>query len=700
VESSEAFRRHHELSELVIQAREDYYLRDAPTISDGEFDDYVRELEAIEAEYPQLSDGSPTQQVGGWAAATFAPVTHLQQLLSLDNVFSEGELRAWAERAIKAVGEAAIAEAGWLCEVKIDGLALDLVYRNRKLESAATRGDGVTGEDVTGNVRTIAAIPKTLPKDAPDVVEVRGEVFMKVADFEALNAAMGIERERDFAAAKAAGKDLPKKRYFFANPRNAAAGSLRQKDPKITASRKLSFYCHGFGEVSSLDGAFDRQSDGYELAARWGLPTSPYTKVVASLAEVWEFVQRYAEQRHSLEHEIDGVVVKINDRALQETLGATSRAPRWAVAYKYPPEEVTTKLLDIEVGVGRTGRVTPYAVMEPVRVAGSTVEHATLHNETEVRRKGVLIGDTVVLRKAGDVIPEVLGPVESLRDGSEREFTMPTHCPSCGAELKPEKEDDLDIRCPNQRSCPAQLIERLSYIGSRAALDIETLGERTATELVRGGLLGDEGDLFNLDAATLLRNPFFTLKDDPGKLTKPAEQLLDNLEAAKTSPFTRFLTALSIRHIGKGTAPAVAAAFPSITALAAASTAELAAVEGVGPILAEAITEWFAEPWHREIIAKWEAAGCILADSPSARPDVEQTLAGMTVVVTGTVPGYTRDGANEAVIAHGGKATGSVSAKTDAVVVGEGAGSKYDKAVALGIRIIPAADFDEFLRAG
>ncbi len=681
-----ARQRHADLSDQITEHRRRYYLLDAPTITDGEFDALMRELLALEDEHPELATpDSPTQKVGGWVASTFAPVTHLEPMYSLDNVFSQDEFLRWAARVEKDAGPA-LADSGFLCEVKIDGLALDLVYRDGVLASAATRGDGRVGEDVSANVRRIGSIPARLTGDVPAVVEVRGEVFMKTADFEALNADL-----------------LDQKKTPFANPRNAAAGSLRQKDPAVTGTRRLSFYCHGFGEVTGGVG-FAKQSEGYDLLAAWGLPVSPHSRVVWTLDDVWSFIERHGRDRHALEHEIDGAVVKVDDRTLQARLGATTRAPRWAIAYKYPPEEATTKLLDIQVGVGRTGRVTPFAVMTPVTVAGSTVQRATLNNAADVVRKGVLIGDTVILRKAGEVIPEIVGPVVENRDGSEREFVMPTACPSCGTPLAPEKDGDVDIRCSNRRSCPAQLRERLIYIGSRTALDIETLGEKSVDALLAARLLTDEGDLFALTADDLATAPFFVKQSgkQAGELTENARSLLANLEAAKNRPFARFLVALTIRHMGKGTAPAVAAAFNSIEALGAASLDELSVVEGIGPVIGEAIVEWFAEDWHRAIVAKWQAAGCRLAD---VAPETDgaalpQTLAGLTVVVTGSLPGYTRTGAQEAIVARGGKASGSVSGRTDFVVVGENPGSKYDKAVALHRPVLDAAGFELLLTQG
>ncbi|MBA3021361.1 NAD-dependent DNA ligase LigA [Propionicimonas sp.] len=677
-----AAHRHAELSDQIIEHRQRYYDADAPVVSDAEFDALMRELQALEAEHPSLqTPESPSQQVGGAASATFAPVTHLVPLMSLDNVFSAEELDHWLARA-EALAGTDLAASGYLCELKIDGLALDLVYRHGRLVSGATRGDGVVGEDVTANVRMIRTIPAQLQAaQVPEVVEVRGEVFMRTEDFAELNAGL-------VAAGKAP----------FANPRNSAAGSMRQKDPLVTAQRRLDFLVHGIGEFTG--DRLARQSEGYERLKAWGLPTSPHYRICHSADEVREFVAYFGEHRHSVAHDIDGVVIKVDDRGLQAEMGNTSRAPRWAIAYKYPPEEVTTRLIDIRVNVGRTGRVTPYAVMEPVLVAGSTVEMATLHNAAEVKRKGVLIGDVVVLRKAGDVIPEVLGPVVELRDGTQRVFVMPTLCPACGSQLRPEREGDADLRCPNRRSCPAQLRERLFHLASRQGLDIEVLGEKAADALLSAGLLTDEGDLFDLSAEALVAAGVFTNAD--GALSANGTKLLANLEAAKTRPFSRFLVALSIRHVGKGTAPDVARAFGSIDALAAASVEELGAVAGIGPTLAASITEWFTVDWHRAIVEKWRAAGCVMADEPAVAPgdQLEQTLAGLTVVVTGSVPGYSRDGATAAVVARGAKSAGSVSKRTDFVVVGEGAGSKQSKALALGVPIIEADRFEEFLAGG
>lgn len=676
-----ANQRHRLLAEEITEHRWRYYVNDAPTISDADFDTLMRELQALEATYPSLrTPDSPTQQVGGMPSATFAPVTHLQQLLSLDNAFDEDELRAWAARAAREVGEEAVAGSGFLCELKIDGLALDLVYEQGRLVRAATRGDGRVGEDVTANVRTIGAIPSRLHGEPPEILEVRGEVFMPLAAFADLNAALVATGGRPFA-----------------NPRNAAAGSLRQKDPRVTAGRPLSFLCHGLGETGDMH--VERLSQAYVQLAAWGLPTSDHLRLVHSIDEVWAVIADIGRHRHDFLHEIDGVVVKLDERPLQDRLGHTTRAPRWAIAYKFPPVEVTTKLREILVNVGRTGRVTPYARMDPVVVAGSTVEFATLHNASEVARKGVLIGDTVVLRKAGDVIPEILGPVVDLRDGTERPFVMPQVCPSCGTALRPEKDADVDLRCPNQRSCPAQLRERLFHLASRQALDIEVLGWKAADALLSAGLLADEGDLFSLTADDLLRSSFFTRKDKT--LSANGTKLLSELDAARTRPFSRFLVALSIRHIGKGVAPDIAAAFGSIDELMAADADALSAVPGLGPTLVASILEWFTVDWHLEIVRKWRAAGAMRAEPVAeVASAVEPTLSGLTVVVTGSLPGYTRDSAVEAVTSRGGRSAGSVSRSTDFVVVGDNAGSKYDKAVALGRPILDAAGFEVLLAQG
>ncbi|OBJ55594.1 NAD-dependent DNA ligase LigA [Mycobacterium sp. 1423905.2] len=675
----EVLRQWQDLAEEVRGHQFRYYVRDAPIITDAEFDQLLRRLEALEAEHPELrTPDSPTQLVGGAGFATdFEPADHLERMLSLDNAFSAEELAAWAARIHAEVGDA----AHYLCELKIDGVALSLVYRGGRLTRAATRGDGRTGEDVTLNARTIQDIPERLAASGdypvPDVLEVRGEVFFLVEDFQALNASL-------VEAGKAP----------FANPRNSAAGSLRQKDPAVTARRRLRMICHGLGHTEGFRPV--TQHDAYLALRAWGLPVSEHTTLVDNLAAVQERVEYWGEHRHEVAHEIDGVVVKVDEVALQRRLGSTSRAPRWAIAYKYPPEEAQTQLLDIKVNVGRTGRVTPFAWMTPVKVAGSTVSQATLHNASEVKRKGVLIGDTVVIRKAGDVIPEVLGPVVDLRDGSEREFVMPTTCPECGTALAPAKEGDADIRCPNTRGCPAQLRERVFHVASRNALDIEVLGYEAGIALLQAGVIADEGDLFSLTEESLLRTELFRTK--AGDLSANGKRLLANLDKAKAAPLWRVLVALSIRHVGPTAARALATEFGSLDAIMAASTEELAAVEGVGPTIAAAVTEWFSVDWHRGIVDKWRAAGVRMADERDE--SVPRTLAGLTVVVTGSLAGFSRDDAKEAIVARGGKAAGSVSKKTSYVVAGDSPGSKYDKAVELGVPILDEDGFRKLLEDG
>lgn len=729
--------RHAELVEQIVEARHRYYDLDAPTISDGEFDALFNELLDIEREHPEMATpDSPSRIVGPPPSETFSPVEHPERMLSLDDVFSPEELSAWLERTTTAAAALSDAPIQWLTEVKIDGLAVDLVYENGILTRAATRGDGRVGEDVTANVRTIASIPRRLRDDGghdiPEFLEVRGEVFFLLESFAELNGSL-----------VAAGKNP------FANPRNAAAGSLRQKDPAVTATRPLSMLCHGIGRRVGFD--IDRQSHVYERLAAWGLPTSEHNLVVGSAAEVLDRMRYWGEHRHEVEHEIDGLVVKVDDLALQAALGQTSRVPRWSVAYKYPPQEATTLLRDIQVNVGRTGRVTPFAVLEPVTVAGSTIGMATLHNAQDVRRRGVLIGDTVVVRKAGDVIPEILGPVAELREGRQlREFVMPTHCPECGTPLAPAREGDVDIRCPNTVSCPAQLRERLFYLASRGAFDIDALGYEAATALTgpererpddpavvrldgRPGskppaelpprqtpVLAGEAGLFDLTPedlrevrvwreirvkgeATGLWEPrlyFWTkpTKSKPSVPSQTTETLFKDLQKAKSQPLWRVLVALSIRHVGPTAARALATRFGSMDAIRAATAEELAAVDGVGTIIAESIIDWLEIDWHRDIVDTWAAAGVRMADEVTDRP--EQTLAGLTVVVTGSLAGFSRDSATAALVERGAKAAGSVSKKTDFVVVGEAPGSKYDKAVALGVPILDEDGFTVLLESG
>ena len=769
-----------------VRAAQDSYHSGLSDITDAHYDQMIHEMRALEEQFPELAvPDSPTRAVGAPAFTDFAPVQHIERLFSLQDVFSLEELRGWYDGIQAAIPDGVLCTA----ETKIDGLALNLRYVEGVLTVAATRGDGVTGEDVTLNARTIAAIPHRLAgADVPAVMEVRGEVFFPLSDFEAFNARMVESGQKEFA-----------------NPRNAAAGSLRQKNPEVTASRPLSFIAHGIGALEgvpeSVASLLSTQEGVYEAFTNWGIPVSPYAESVSSWQEVEAFIAKYADARYSLIHGIDGAVIKVNARSLQEDLGFTSRVPRWAVAYKYPPEEVETRLLAIQTQVGRTGRVTPFAVMEPVKVAGSVVARATLHNPSEVARKNVLIGDTVIIRKAGDVIPEVVGPVLSARDGSEHVWTMPPLCPSCGTPIAPAKEGDVDMRCPNTKSCPAQLTERVSHIGSRGALDVEALGDVTAlwltdpeagrldvlTALVTGhsveiegasgeartiaaspewlrerGIVDDDGaalhadiipaefqeelglpepqqpvltteaGLFDLSPEDVRDTWVWQEKKVKGELTgdfkrvraawtkpkwkrprsgepelvtpsvpgKAILTIIDELETAKTKDLWRKIVALSIRHVGPTAAKALASHFGSLEKARAASAEELAAVEGVGSIIAESFLSWFDVDWHREIVERWEVAGVSFHDPEADRPDVPQTLAGLTIVATGTLVGYTRDGIKETIESHGGKAAGSVSKKTSAVVVGENAGSKATKAADLGVPILDEDQFDELLRTG
>jgi DNA ligase (NAD+) len=745
------------LTSRILELREAYYVRDESLVSDSEYDAMMHRLEELERLFPELqSQDSPTQSVGGRAQAMlFDPVEHAERMLSLDNVFSVDEFLAWATKVERDSGR----RVDYLCELKIDGLAINLRYVDGVLVSAATRGDGVVGEDVTENIALVTSIPQKLAGSGhPPVVEVRGEVFIPVVAFREMNAEQTAAGDR-----------------VFANPRNAAAGSLRQKAEGKNAEKlalmrrrlgRLEMLVHGIGAWPNPP--VDSQSATYELLKSWGLPTSPYYSVRETKEAAAEFIEYYGVHRDSVSHEIDGIVIKVDELELHNELGATNRAPRWAIAYKYPPEQVNTKLLDIVVSVGRTGRATPFAVMAPVRVAGSVVRQATLHNKDVVKAKGVLIGDTVVLRKAGDVIPEVLGPVEELRDGSEREFVMPEDCPECGTPLRSMKEGDIDLRCPNARACPAQVRGRVEHIGSRGSLDIEVLGEVTAAALTQPVVpatppLVTEAGLFDLTVEDLFPirvlvrdsetgevklvdvavaadgtaaapvpkevTPFQRLRrlkganadpafdtnapalhgndfagDELHVPSKAALELIENLQKAKSSPLWRILVSLSIRHVGPVAARALANYFGSLDAIRAASAEELAAVEGVGGIIAEAVLDWFEVDWHTEIIDAWTAAGVQFATpghpGPGAAGDADGPLAGLTVVATGSLEGYTREGAQEAIIAAGGKAASSVSKKTDYVAAGPGAGSKLGKAEALGVRIIDAAQFTALLEGG
>lgn len=673
-ETSNPQKEWNELAQEVRRHRELYY-NGEPVIPDADFDKLFQRLLQLEDEHPELAvPDSPTQQVGAAPQenSSFADVEHLQRMTSLDNVFSAGELQDWLDRTP--------ADA-YLTELKIDGLSIDLVYRDGRLERAATRGDGRVGEDITVNAKVIEDIPHELSGSdeypVPDLVEVRGEVYMRPEDFEDINA----ERV-------AAGKDP------FANPRNSAAGGLRMKDPADVKKRRLRMVCHGIGAREGFTPA--SQHDAYLALEAWGLPVSPYTERVTSAKEVQEKVEYWADHRHDAVFEMDGLVVKVDDLASQRSLGATARAPRWAIAYKYPPEEVTTKLLDIEASVGRTGRVTPFAIMEPVRVSGSTVSMATLHNQSEVKRKGVLVGDTVVIRKAGEIIPEVLGPVVEKRDGTEKEWEFPKECPSCGSTLAPQKEGDADWRCPNTRSCPAQLGARLEYIAGRGAFDIEALGEKGARDLINSGVLEDESGLFDLTTEDLEKSQAYTTKK--GTVNAAGKKLLDNLDTAKDTDLWRVLVALSIRYVGPTAAQAIATRYGSLAAAREADLNHLAETEGVGKVIAESFHEWFQVDWHRNIVDRWEKAGVRMEVDASSRP--EQTLEGVTVVVTGTLENFSRDEAKEAIVTRGGKATGSVSKKTDYVVVGDKAGSKEQKARDLGITILNEEQFATLLETG
>ncbi|MZD08788.1 NAD-dependent DNA ligase LigA [Streptomyces sp. SID5785] len=703
----EAREEHARLAEQIEDHRFRYYVNDAPVVSDAEFDRLLRALEALEERHPGLrTPDSPTQKVAGDYATDFTSVEHRERMLSLDNAFDDAELAAWAERLARDAGTT---DYHLLCELKIDGLAVNLTYEDGRLTRAATRGDGRVGEDITPNVRTIAEIPDRLRGERiPALVEIRGEVFFPMEEFEGLNARL-VE----------AG-DKP-----FANPRNAAAGSLRQKDPRVTASRPLHMVVHGIGAREGFD--IDRLSHAYDLLREWGLPTTTHSRVVDDLDGVRAYIAHYGKNRHSVEHEIDGVVVKLDEIPLQGRLGSTARAPRWAIAWKFPPEEVNTKLVNIRVGVGRTGRVTPYAQVEPVTVAGSEVEFATLHNQEIVKKKGVLIGDTVVLRKAGDVIPEILGPVADLRDGTEQEFVMPTECPECGTPLRPMKEGDIDLRCPNARACPAQLRERLAYLAGRQCLDIENFGYVAAAALT-GPLepeqppLADEGDLFDLTMDQLLPIRAYVLdpdsglpKRDPktgldkiadvfatksGEPRKNAVSMLEHIAAAKDRPLARIINGLSIRHVGPVAAAALAREFRSLDRIDRATEEELAATDGVGGIIAASVKQWFAEDWHREILRKWREAGVRTEEEGSGEDEGPRPLEGLTVVVTGTLERFTRDAAKEALQSRGAKVTGSVSKKTSFVVVGDNPGSKYDKAMQVKVPVLDEDGFTVLLEQG
>jgi DNA ligase (NAD+) len=681
----EAREEHQRLSEEVEEARWRYFVLDDPTLDDADYDRRLRRLQVLEEEFPELqTPDSPTQQVGGAVSTEFTAVDHLSRMESLDNAFTYDELASWYTRLERD----GVTQPALLCELKVDGLAINLLYEEGRLVRALTRGDGRTGEDVTPNVKTIDVIPHRLTGSAafpvPKLVEVRGEVFLPVEAFERLNESL-----------------LEAGKQPFANPRNSAAGSLRQKDPRVTASRALGMVCHGLGAREGFEP--QAQSHSYEALEAWGLPTSDQVRVVPSLKDVEKYIENAGEHRHTIvPYEIDGVVVKVDDVALQRRLGSTSRAPRWAIAFKYPPEEVNAKLLDIRVNVGRTGRVTPFGVMEPTKVAGSTVENATLHNAHEVKRKDVRPGDTVILRKAGDVIPEILGPVLALRPEGLAEWVMPTECPACGTTLAQQKEGDKDLRCPNHQFCPAQVRERVFHVAGRGAFDIEGLGYEAAVALLDAKAIDNEGDVFDLDEAKVITAPLFTRAPKKGEegpqLSANGERLLANLRSRLDVPLWRVLVALSIRHVGPTAARALAQEFGSMDDIRAASLEALSAAEGVGPTIAEAVVEWFDVDWHREIVDKWTAAGVSMKDARDE--SVARTLEGLTVVVTGSLVDFSRDSAKEAILARGGKAAGSVSKNTDYVVVGDNAGSKADKAEQLGVPVLDEDGFKALLDHG
>lgn len=736
-----------QLAEEVRSHQVAYHQRDAPLVSDAEYDELIHRLRRIEADHPELvAADSPTQQVGGAPSEAFSPVQHIQRLYSLEDLFSLSELRVWYDRASATLAQQRPGEkARWLVEVKIDGLAINLLYRHGELVWAATRGDGITGEDVTHNVRTIGDVPQRLKGTGhPEQLEVRGEIFMPSKDFEAFNEQLIAEGKPPLA-----------------NPRNAAAGSLRQKDPAKTAQRPLSMFVHGVGERSGFE--LTSQHESYDQLAEWGLPVSPYTSVLDDCEEIEKYLQEFERRRHDLVHEIDGVVIKVDDFAQQRTLGHTSRVPRWAAAFKYPPEEATTRLLGIREHVGRTGRVTPFAMLRPKKVAGSVVSKATLHNQDVVRAKGVLIGDDVFIRKAGDVIPEVLGPVLPAREGREselEEYVFPTECPACGTALAPSKEGDVDMRCPNAESCPAQLSERVVHIGSRGALDIEALGEEAGVALTNPDLrmpepalidhealessgapvrldesgaplpqtpvVRTEADLFDIRPEDLKHvyvwrevrssgeatgrwapSLYFWTKPQYGRdgsLRRASEptsntvQLMEELEKAKEQPLWRVLVALSIRHVGPTASRALASAYGSMDKIRTADVEDLAGIDGVGPVIAESIREWFSVDWHCRVVDRWAEAGVRTEDEVDE--STPRTLEGLTVVVTGSLEGFSRDESKEAIIARGGRASGSVSKKTDFVVAGPNAGSKLTKAESLGLVVLDEAEFVTLLENG
>jgi DNA ligase (NAD+) len=661
---SDARKRVEELRELINFHSYRYHVLDEPQISDYDYDRLYRELQGLESEFPELiTPESPTQCVSGEPAELFRPVRHRAQMLSLDNAFSREELQAWARRVERVLGQAAPA---FVCELKIDGLAVVVSYENGRLVQGATRGDGSVGEDVTANIRTIRSVPMTLRAEAPPILDVRGEVYLPVAAFERLNEELAARGERTFA-----------------NPRNGAAGSLRQKDPAVTRSRPLSVWCHG---VLHAEGArFGSHSEALAFLRDAGLPVSQYTEVHRSLDEVFAFCVRWERERHTIDFEIDGVVVKVDSIAQQEELGATSHAPRWAIAYKFPPEERTTLLREIAVNTGRTGIVTPFAVLEPVFVGGVTIGRATLHNEDEVERKGVRPKDTVIVRRAGDVIPEIVGPVPSLRPKGSRRWRFPKVCPSCGTQLI-RREGEAYRRCPNRRGCPAQSIEWLFHFASRGAMDIEHLGYKTGILLMDQGWVQDPADIYSLTPEMLAGLPGFK--------EKSIQNLMAAIEASKDRPLWRLLVALNIPHVGGTVASMIARAFPSVDALKAASAEDLNAVPGIGPEIAQSVFDWFRDRVNLRLITKLRTAGLRMEDEVVETPP-EGPLTGSTIVITGGLSSMSRAEAERAAAEAGAHVTSGVSKKTTFVVVGDNPGSKFDKAVQLGVETV---DEQEFLK--
>ncbi len=672
--SEEARLRIAELRSSVARHNALYYENDAPELPDAEYDVLVRELRELEAQFPEfVDDSSPSQTVGGAPSATFAPVQHAIPMTSLDNAMDADELRAWGERVQNSLeGQ----QVKFVCELKIDGLAMSIRYVDGEMVTAATRGDGRVGEDVTANVRTISVIPQRLA-DAPSIFEVRGEVYMPRAVFEALNDEAG----------KTGGREL-------VNPRNAAAGSLRQKDSSVTARRRLSFWAYQIGD---REGGPEHSTHDEALAyiSELGFPVNPEVTVHSSFDDVVEFCESAVARRHDLDYDVDGVVIKVDDLAQREALGYTSRAPRWAIAFKFPPEERTTTLLDIRVSVGRTGRTTPFAVLDPVFVDGSTVSMATLHNEDQVRIKDVRPGDTVIVRKAGDVIPEVVGPVLSDRPEGTVPWTFPKHC-ECPLRSEFVRADgEADTRCVEPQ-CPFQRDQQIMYWASRGAMDIEGLGERTVVQLTARELVSDVADLYRLSADDVV--------DLEGFARPSAEKLIAAIDESRRQPAWRVLTGFGIKHLGPTVAQALIAARGSVRGVFTSSEAELSEVDGIGDVIAQSVTRWWELPIHRDLVDRLEAGGVVLDIDDRAVSEseaLEHTLEGRAVVITGTVPGYTRDEAGAAVVARGGTSPGSVSKKTFALVVGDGAGaSKLTKAESLGVPIIDATIFEEFLSTG